>query len=189
MKFSNSAQARPGLMARLAAVAVVAVIGLVNSQGAQADTLLKAATTMVYGSSADTYSITAPSAGTLTAQVSTVPWPTPLSALSFNVSDATSVLAPQGGRVAAQDAGGMQPQIETFQVGAGTYFAHVMATATGQLNLGLYSVMFTFSPSAVPLPASAGLLLIAFMVLFGLRRTIRSTGSGIEDATFGAAHS
>jgi hypothetical protein len=185
MKFSKSAQARLGLMARMAAVAAVTVIGMIHSPGAQADTLLKAATTMVYGSSADTYSITAPSAGTLTAQVSTVPWPTPLSALSFNVSDATSVLSGQG-RKAAQDAGGMQPQIETFQVGAGTYFAHVMATATGQLNLGLYSVLFTFTPSAVPLPTTIGLLLVGLLVFFGLRKTVR-TGAAVQAATFGAS--
>jgi hypothetical protein len=170
MKFSKSVQARLGLMARVAAVAVVAVIGLVHSPGAQADTLLKAATTMVYGTSSDTYSISAPTAGTITAQVSSVPWPTPLSALSFNVSDATSVLTPQG-HAAAMAAGGTQPQIESFQVGAGTYFAHVMATATGDLNLGLYSVMFTFTPSAVPLPATAGMLLIGLLVMAGLRRT------------------
>ena len=186
MKFSKNVQARLGLVARMAAVAAVAVMGMVHSPGAQADTLLKAATTMVYGSSADTYSITAPSAGTITAQVSTVPWPTPLSALSFNVSDATSVLTPAG-RAAAQAAGGTQPQIETFQVGAGTYFAHVLATATGDLNLGLYSVMFTFSPSAVPLPTTIGLLLIGLVAVFGLRKTVVREGAAIEGATFGAS--
>ena len=65
------------------------------------------------------------------------------------------------------------PQIETFQVGAGTYFAHVMATAAGQLNLGLYSLVLSFTPSAVPLPAGAGMLLIGLLVLFALRRTMR----------------
>jgi hypothetical protein len=170
MKFSKHVQARLGLMARLAAAAALVVIGMVHSPGARADTLLKAATTMVYGSSSDTYSMTAPSAGTITAQVTTVPWPTPLSALSFNVSDATSVLSPQG-PAAAQAAGDSQSQVESFQVGAGTYFAHVMATATGNLNLGLYSVMFTFTPSAVPLPAAAGLLLMGLLVILGLRKT------------------
>jgi len=108
-----------------------------------------------------------------------------LAALSFNVSDATSVLSGQG-RAQAQAAGGTQPQIETFQVGAGTYFAHVMATATGELNLGLYSVLFTFTPSAVPLPTTVGLLLVGLLVFFGLRKTVRE-GAAVEAATFGAS--
>ena len=161
-----------GLVARLAVVAVVA-FGLVRSPAAHADTLLKAATTLVVGSSADTYSISAPSAGTLTASVSSVPWPTALSALSFNVTDSSSLLNPMSKAQAfsAIDSGG--PQVESYQVGPGTYFAHVSATAGGALNLGLYSVMFTFTPSAVPLPATVGMLLIGLLVLFGLRRTTR----------------
>jgi hypothetical protein len=66
------------------------------------------------------------------------------------------------------------PYVETFQVGAGTYFAHVVATAGGDLNLGLYSLMLTFTPSAVPLPTAAGLLLIGLLVLFALRGTMRA---------------
>jgi hypothetical protein len=62
--------------------------------------------------------------------------------------------------------------VETFQVGAGTYFAHVMASAGGALDLGLYSLMLTFTPSAVPLPTTGGLLLIGLLVLFGLRRAV-----------------
>jgi hypothetical protein len=176
------------LGARLAAAATVATLGLTAIPAAHADPmLLKAATTMVYGTSADTYSIVAPSAGTLTAQVSSVPWPVPLAALSFNMSSGNDILSaqPQGPTAQAFDSG---PQIEAYQVGAGTYFAHVSAAAAGALNLGLYSVLFTFTPSAVPLPASAGFLLIALMVFFGLRRTIRGTAAGIEEATFGAAH-
>src|SRR5262249_40350695 len=131
MKFSKSAQARLGLMARMAAVAAVAVIGMIHSPGVQADTLLKASTTMVYGSSSDTYSIIAPSAGTITASVSSVPWPTSLSALSFNVSDATSILNPMSQGLSTMSAGSNQPMVETYQVGQGTYFAHVSATAGG----------------------------------------------------------
>jgi len=176
MKLTKNVQARLGLAARLAAAVAVIALGLARSPTAQADTLLKAATTMVNGSSSDTYSINAPSAGTLTASVSSVPWPTALSALSFNVSDAASVLNPLG-QVKAQaftgTASTTDPTVETYQVGPGTYFAHVSATAAGALNLGLYSVMFTFTPSAVPLPAALGMFLIGLLVVFGLRRTTR----------------
>jgi len=165
-----------GLAARMAAVMTLGAFSLAQSPAAQAEELLlKAATTMVYGSAADTYSMTAPSAGTITAQVSSVAWPSPLAALSFNMSDASSLLNAQtlssAQSVHASDTTGQQPEI--YEVGAGTYFAHVMATAGGPLNLGLYSVMFTFTPSAVPLPAAAGMLLIGLMVFFALRRPLR----------------
>jgi uncharacterized membrane protein len=174
------------LMARAMAIAAATVVFIGQTPAAHADTLLKAATTMVYGTSADTYSIMAPSAGTVTAQVSTVPWPEPLAALTFNFTDATNVLNPQSMAKAQAlgDVGG--PEVQTYQVGAGTYFAHVAATAAGALNLGLYSVMFTFTPSAVPLPASAAMLLIGLLVFLGLRRVVRDA-SDIEAATFGAA--
>ena len=189
MKLTRILQGRLGLAARMAAVMTLGAFTLAHSPAAQADeVLLKAATTMVYGSAADTYSMTAPSAGTITAQVSSVAWPTPLSALSFNLSDSSNLINPQtlssAQSVHATDTTGQQ--FETFQVGAGTYFAHVLATAGGSLNLGLYSVMFTFTPSAVPLPATAGMLLIGLMVFFALRRTLRNA-SAIEGATFGAS--
>jgi len=174
MKLTNNVKGRLGLAVRLAAAIAVVALGVGRSPAAHADTLLKAATTLVVGSSADTYSIDAPSAGTLTASVISVPWPTALSALSFNVTDSSSLLDPMSHPTAqafATDTGA--PQVETYQVGPGTYFAHVSATAAGALNLGLYSVMFTFTPSAVPLPATVGMLLIGLLVLFGLRRTTR----------------
>jgi hypothetical protein len=172
MKLTKKVKARLGLMARMAAFATIAGFGLSHSPAARADTLLKAATTMVYGTSSDTYSITTPSAGTVTASVSSVPWPTALSALSFEVTDATSVLNPTGPDVSAMAAGvgTTQPIVETYQVGQGTYFAHVSATAANNsLNLGLYSVLFTFAP--VPLPAAVGLFLFGLAVVLSLRHT------------------
>jgi hypothetical protein len=187
MKLTKNVKARLGLAARMAAVMTIGALGLARAPAAHADELLlKAATTMVYGSAADTYSMTAPSAGTITAQVSSVPWPTPLSALSFNLSDSSNLLNPQTLSTAQAVHAADTQQFETYQVGAGTYFAHVLATAGGSLNLGLYSVMFTFTPSAVPLPATAGMLLIGLMVFFALRRTLRQ-GAAIESATFGVS--
>ena len=51
---------------------------------------------------------------------------------------------------------------------AGTYFADVMATAGGPLDLGVYSLSISFSPSAVPLPPSGRLLLGALLLGVGL---------------------
>jgi hypothetical protein len=154
----------------LAAVLAVLMV-VVHSPAAHADALLLASTNLVTGSSAATFSFNAPGSGTVTAQISSMPWPVPLSALSFSATTATNTLSSWSttGAMAA-------PQIESFQVGAGTYFAHVMATAGGSLDLGLYSLMLTFSPSAVPLPAAGGMLLIGLLVLFALRRTINPTG-------------
>jgi len=151
-----------GLGPLAAMLVMLTTLGL--SPSAHADTLLMASTNLVAGSSATTYSFNAPSAGTVTAQLTSLPWPVPLSSLSFSATSASNTLS-----TASVTSGS---QVETFQVGSGTYFAHVMATAGGSLDLGLYSLMLTFSPSAVPLPTAGGLLLIGLLVLFGLRRTI-----------------
>lgn len=157
---------RPTARFGLAAVVLVTLC-LGRSPLARADTMLLATTTMVSGTSTSTFSFASPGAGTVTAQISSLPWPVPLSALSFSATTATDTLSSWSTSSAMA-----APQIETFQVGAGTYFAHVMATAGGELNLGLYSMMLTFTPSAVPLPAAAGMLLIGLLVVFGLRRTL-----------------
>jgi hypothetical protein len=157
---------RAGPLATLLAFATVAA----HSPAAHADTMLLASTNLVTGSSAATFSFDAPGSGTVTAQISSLPWPVPLSALSFSATTATDTLSSWSttGAMAA-------PQVEQFQVGAGTYFAHVMATAGGSLDLGLYSLLVTFTPSAVPLPAAGGMLLIGLLVLFTLRRTFNPT--------------
>ena len=147
---------------------VLASVGALGSPVARADTMLMASTNLVTGTSSATYSFTAPTAGTVTARILTVPWPVALSALSFSATTASSTLSSWSASSPSST-----PQVETFQVGAGTYFAHVTATAGGPLDLGLYSLMLNFSPSAVPLPAAAGLLLIGVFVLLGLRQTFR----------------
>jgi hypothetical protein len=67
---------------------------------------------------------------------------------------------------------GPSTETMTFQVaGSGAYFADVMATAAGPLNLGLYSLSLNFAPvgSPVPLPSSGALLASALLLtLFGL---------------------
>jgi hypothetical protein len=180
MKMTNGAK----LITRIGLLAVLVTLSFARSPLAYADTMLKAATTLVSGTSADSYSFVAPSSGTVTAEISSVPWPVPLSALSFSATTASNLLPGSSwsstGPVSA-------PQFETFQVGAGTYFAHVMATAgAGPLDLGLYSLLVTFTPSAVPLPAAAGMLLFGLLVLFGLRGTLRAP-DGRNESVMSAA--
>lgn len=169
-------------VARLGLFAVALVtLSLWRAPLAQADTMLLASTNLVTGTSAATFSFDAPSAGTVTARIANVEWPVALSALSFSATTATDTLASWS--TSSPDT---TPQVETFQVGSGTYFAHVTATAGGDLNLGLYSLLLTFTPSEVPLPAAAGMLLIGLLVLFALRRTIRNVEPRNESVIYSA---
>ncbi len=157
------------LMRRFALIIVLACVGLATSPGARADMYLGGnEPRMFYKSASDTISFTTDSAGTVTAMITTLPFPTPLASLSFSVTNQANTLASW----ATTSMSG--PQVETFQVdGAGTYFAHVTAAAgASALNLGVYSVNLSFAP--VPLPAAAGLLLIGIFVVFALRSTLRA---------------
>lgn len=161
------------------ALALVLATSLSNSPKAHADQMLLATTDLVSRSSNATFSFDAPSDGTVTARITSIPWPTPLSALSFSATTATDTLASwnMGGPTdvtasSLREADVSSNGVETFQVGAGTYFAHVSATAGGALNLGLYSLLLTFTPSAVPLPASDWVLLAGVIALFGLTRIV-----------------
>ena len=163
----------------VAMLALMSLACLMDSPRAHADTMLLATTDLVSGSSAATFSFNAPSSGMVTAEITSVPWPVPLSELSFAATTASNTLASWSGDAPTT------PQTESFQVGAGTYYAHVTAQATGSLDVGLYSLLVSFTPSAsVPLPAAGGLLAIGILVMFGLLWTIRPTpneeGSGLS---------
>jgi hypothetical protein len=132
---------------------------------ANADTLLLASTNLVMGSQSAMFSFDAPGAGTVTAHLTNLAWPMPtggLSNLSFTATTASDVISSWST---------LTTQTESFQVTSGTYFAHIVATATGALNLGLYAMTLSFSPNAVPLPAS-WMLLVGVLVLFGLTRVL-----------------
>ena len=79
--------------------------------------------------------------------------------------------------LASWNSTGVLSETASFDVGAGTYFAHIIATAGGTLDMGLYSMMMTFTPTSttppVPLPPSGWLLLTGMFVLAGLARAMR----------------
>ena len=119
---------------------------------ARADNLLVAQTTLISGTESTVDSFTVPSAGTVTVQLSDLPWPMALSSLSFMATSGNQVLSSWSTLTSG---------VESFQVTPGTYFAHVTGTAGGALDLGLYSMTLTFQPAGtVPLPGSGWLLLI-----------------------------
>jgi hypothetical protein len=150
----------------LGLLACVASLGLLHAPQARADMVLLSDTTLVRGASTADLSFITPGAGTITATLLNHSWTSvdPLSALSLMVNSSTGV---------ASYWSATQPATtESFQVGAGTYFAHIMATATGALDIGAYSLNLSFVPSAVPLPASDWMLVIGICVLFGLMRLL-----------------
>ena len=148
----------------------LALLCLSLTPHARADTMLLSDTTMVFGTQSAVFSFDAPTAGTVTATLENESWPTPLSSLSFLATSASQTLSSWSAPVA---------QAESFQVGPGSYFAHIMAQATGPLNLGVFSLRLSFAPSVgpVPLPASDWLLVIGVLVLFGLTRILSALGA------------
>jgi hypothetical protein len=153
---------------KLALLAPLALIGLATTPDARADTLLLAQTSLVSGTVATDNTFTAPTAGVVNVNLENLDWPTQLSALSFSASTSNQLLASWNGSGSSITDGTV-----TFNVSAGTYFTHVMATAApGGLDLGLYSMIMTFTPS-VPLPASGWMLLTGLFVLAGLARAVR----------------
>jgi hypothetical protein len=115
---------------KLALVAPLALTALAAAPHARADSILLAQTTLVSGSVSTDDSFTVAKSGTVTVSLQTLNWPVALSALSFSANSATRLLA-------SWDGSGLASDVATFNVGAGTYFTHVMATATGSLDLGL----------------------------------------------------
>jgi hypothetical protein len=157
---------------KLALVAPLALTALVAAPHARADSVPPpfGQVTLVSGTESTVNTFSAPSAGTVTVKLQSIDWPASLSALSFSATTATQVLASWNGT-------GVTSDTATFDVAAGTYFTHVIATAGGTLDLGLYAMLLTFTPNGgtppIPLPASGWLLLTGMFVLAGLARAMR----------------
>jgi hypothetical protein len=157
-----------GLIPRAGLLVALAALLVAHVPQARAETMtLLADTTMVTGTQSAVYSFTAPSAGTITATLDNLNWQKPLSSLSFMASSGTNVMSTWS------ETGSM---VESFQVGAGNYFAHILATTADKWDVGLYSVNLSFSQNAVPLPASSLLLLTGIFGLFLVSRNRRSLG-------------
>lgn len=150
---------------RAALVAVLAVLGMAHVPQARADMMLLADTTMVTGTQSAVLSFTAPSDGFVTANLQNLNWQKPLSSLSFQATSGTDVMSSWSGA---------DSKTETFKVTAGNYFAHIVATTADAMDVGLYSLNLSFTPSAVPLPASSLLLLSGIFGLFLVSRARRS---------------
>ena len=149
-------------------LAPLALACLAAAPHARADDILLAQTSIVSGTESTLETFSVPKSGSVTINLESLSWPTQtsMSALSFAVTSSSQVLASWNGN-------GLTGESATFDVGAGTYYAHITGTATSAgLGLGLYSVLMTFTP-AVPLPASGWMLLTGLFVLVGLVRAAR----------------
>jgi len=151
-------------------VACLPALGLCQALPALADDVLDSSVTLVSGSSSQTVSLMAPSAGMLTVTLDNLPLQQTLSSLSLLMSNSSSPMQSAWTPVSATT----DTLTESFQVGPGTYFAHIMGEAQGTLDLGIYSLDVTFTPSVVPLPSSGWMLLTGVFVMIGLTRLLCS---------------
>jgi hypothetical protein len=153
-------------MKALTISALALAVAALHSISAYAGSQVLADTTLVSGSSSEVFSFQASGPGMATVELTNVAWPQNLSSLSFLATAPGEILGQWSNPPAS---GGTTTQTMSFMVPtAGTYFADVMATAGGPLDLGVYSLSISFSPSAVPLPPSGRLLLGALLLGVGL---------------------
>src|SRR5581483_6209821 len=122
---------------RRLAVGALFALAATAAPFANADTLLTEASPLISGTRSDVYTISAPTAGSVTVSLANLNWPSPLDSLSFALATSSGVLQKFSGA-------GKQ----TIDIGsAGTYYAIVTGTAsaTNGWNLGMYSLRLTFS--------------------------------------------
>jgi hypothetical protein len=137
---------RPG--ARGAAAALLLVAGTWSVAGHAVQLLVDSP--IVYGSLASAKPFSVPGAGTVTVTLSDLGFTAKLASLTFSATTSTAVVTslPSAGQT-------------SFTVGAAGLYAAVVdavATPTGSLDLGQYSLVIGFT-AAVPLPPAALLML------------------------------
>jgi hypothetical protein len=119
--------------------------------------MLVSETTLVNGTDQSVASFTVTTAEPITVELSNIPWPEALSSLSFMLSSADQVISSWSTQTST---------VETYQLTPGTYYAHISGTATGSMDLGLYSLSIGTQPVApVPLPPGAELLAAGLLLL------------------------
>ena len=145
-------------------------VALLGASAAQAG-MIVSSSTLVQGTSAvsDTkYTFNVSGPGTLDVSLTDMVWPASLNDLSFTAATASSVVGQING-----------PGQASFNVtGAGTFYAYVTGEATNPVNgpaygLGLFDLQIDFTPSAVPLPTSLGLLLTSLLGMALIQLRIR----------------
>jgi hypothetical protein len=165
---------------RQAAAALVLIATLAGSYAARAGQILSDSH-MLTGTSVISdvgyiFSVSGP--GTLDISLEDLSWPTSsLSDLSFSANTSKNVIGQfNGAGMASYDI-----------TGASTIYAYVTGEATNPATgpaygVGLYTLKIDFTPSAVPLPASFGLLLAALLAFAVLQRRI------LQRTLFPSAH-
>jgi hypothetical protein len=124
---------------------------------ARADTILYDGVSLISGQQACTDSFSISSPGTLNFSLTAIPWLDTVSNLSGYLSSATAEI------------GTTTSTSETYNLAAGTYYAHWFGDASGVYNLGVVGMKLDFvaNATAVGLPTSFILLLSGLGVLFG----------------------
>jgi hypothetical protein len=143
---------------------------------ARADTLLYDGISVISGAQSSVQSFNVATPGTLTMTLSSIPWLDVVSNLSGFLSTTSAQI---GSTITGAGT-------ESFDLGAGTYYAHWFGNAQGAYNLGVVGLKITFQPGAVPvaLPTSFLLMLSGLGLLFGWQnRRTPASAPGLVPAT------
>ena len=143
------------------------------ASAARADTVLYDSASFLQGqqSFVQSFNITTP--GTISVSLSNIPWLDVISDLTCFLTSVTGVVG-----------GTMTSGSESFNVGAGTIYAHWFGQAQGNYGIGVVGIKIVFQPGTVMpvgLPASFILLLSGLGILFGWQRREGGTpGSAVQ---------
>jgi MYXO-CTERM domain-containing protein len=145
----------------LGAIVFAVVACLARAPSAQADSVLYDSANFISGqqSFVQSFAITTP--GTLTIDLQSVSWLDTITNLNSFLTSTSQVIA------ASLD------DHNSYDITAGTYYAHWFGVANGQFLLGVEELKITFTPQGVtpvPLPGTLLLLLAGLGLLFGWQR-------------------